>query len=105
MFNANGRKFEILKVKNHYEIKPVGKQKKEQGKSENKTNFYDSAYGVRLYKTLKEIQNKQRFVGFVLVRFNNIYNTALIDFIERLFDEEIIPSSKSMSKWLFMAIL
>lgn len=101
VFNANGRKFEILKVENQYEIKPVGKQKKEQGKSENKTNFYDSAYGVRLYKTLKGIQNKPRFVGSVLIRFNNVYNTALIDFIERLFDEENLSYSSDRGNGTF----
>lgn len=101
VFNANGKKFEIMKVENHYEIKPAGKRKKEKEKSDEKPNFYDSAYGVRLYKDLKGIQNKPRFVGSVLIRFNNVCNTALIDFIERLFDEENLSYSSDKGNGTF----
>ena len=102
VFNANGKKFEILKVENHYEIKPVAKQKQEQKKQEEPApNFFDSAYGVRLYKDLKGIQNKHRFVGSVLVRFNNVYSTALIDFIEKLFDKENLSYSSGKGNGVF----
>ena len=87
-FTANKQKFEIIKVQNHYEIKNLSKVKDVQ--QNEKTNFLDSASGIRLFKTLKGIQNKPRFVGSVFVKLENVENTALIDFIEKLFDEENI---------------
>lgn len=79
VFNANGKKFEILKVENHYEIREISKQDSEQQNEDDETNFYDSAYGVRLYKNLKGIQNKHRFVGSILIRFKNVHNTAIVE--------------------------
>lgn len=90
-FNANGKKFEIIKVENHYEIKSV-KQKCEK-KQCNELNFFDSASGTRFFRQLKGIQNKSRFVGTVFVRLNNISTTAIVDFIENFFDEENISYS------------
>ena len=87
-FTANKQKFEIIKVQNHYEIKKLSSVKHVQQNKE--TNFLDSASGIRLFKTLKGIQNKSRFVGSVFVKLENVENTALIDFIEKLFDEENI---------------
>ena len=93
-FSANGKRFEIIKVENHYEIKPADQSKqpvKEQ--SSDEINFYDSASGVRFFKKLKGIQNKSRFVGTVFIRLDHIESTAVIDFIEELFDEENISYS------------
>lgn len=87
-FTANKQKFEIIKVQNHYEIKNLSNVKDVQ--QNEGTNFLDSASGIRLFKTLKGIQNKPRFVGSVFVKLENVENTALIDFIEKLFDEENI---------------
>lgn len=87
-FTANKQKFEIIKVQNHYEINNLSNVKDVQQNEE--TNFLDSASGIRLFKTLKGIQNKPRFVGSVFVKLENVENTALIDFIEKLFDEENI---------------
>ena len=87
-FTANKKKFEIIKVQNHYEIKNLSNVKDFQQNEE--TNFLDSASGIRLFKALKGIQNKPRFVGSVFVKLENVENTALIDFIEKLFDEENI---------------
>ncbi len=87
-FTANKQKFEIIKVQNHYEIKNLSNVKDVQQNEE--ANFLDSASGIRLFKTLKGIQNKSRFVGSVFVKIENVENTALIDFIEKLFDEENI---------------
>ena len=87
-FTANKQKFEIIKVQNHYEIKNLSNVK--DVKQSEETNFLDSASGIRLFKTLKGIQNKPRFVGSVFVKLENVKNTALIDFIEKLFDEENI---------------
>lgn len=87
-FTANKQKFEIIKVQNHYEIKNLSNVK--DVKQNEETNFLDSASGIRLFKTLKGIQNKPRFVGSVFVKLENVENTALIDFVEKLFDEENI---------------
>lgn len=87
-FTANKKKFEIVKVQNHYEIKNLSHTKNEQHIDE--VNFLDSASGIRLFKNLKGIQNKPRFVGSVFIKLENIANTAIIDFIEKLFDDENI---------------
>lgn len=92
-FTANGIKFEIVKVENHYEIKQVTAKKKVKEEDDSEINFMDSASGIRFFKKLKGIQNKPRFVGSVLVRLKNVSNTAVIDFIEKFFDEENISYS------------
>lgn len=92
-FTANKKKFEILKVQNHYEIKNLSDSKEKL--QEPIVNFLDSASGIRLFKNLKGIQNKPRFVGSVFIKLENVENTAIIDFIEKLFDEENISFSVS----------
>lgn len=87
-FTANKKKFEILKVQNHYEIKKLSSSKEQQ--KTDVVDFMDSASGVRLFKNLKGIQNKPRFVGAVFIKLENVANTAMIDFIEKLFDQENI---------------
>ena len=87
-FTANKHKFEILKVQNHYEIRNLSNNKISQ--QDENVNFLDSASGIRLFKNLKGIQNKPRFVGSVFIKLENVENTALIDFIEKLFDNENI---------------
>ena len=94
-FTANKKKFEILKVQNHYEIKSLSNNKKEQQQQKDVADFLDSASGIRLFKNLKGIQNKPRFVGSVFIKIENVENTAIIDFIEKLFDEENISFSVS----------
>lgn len=97
-FTANNQKFEIKKVDNHYEIKNLSEKPtksqnvdtKKQNELNNKTDFLDSASGIRLFKKLKGIQNKTRFVGTVCIKLKNVTNTAIIDFIEELFDSENI---------------
>lgn len=97
-YKANGISFEIVKVENHYEIHEVTKSKKVTAhKTDDEVNFMDSASGVRFFKKLKGIQNKPRFVGSVLVRLKDVQNTAIIDFIEKFFDEENIAYSISSS--------
>ena len=95
-FSANSIKFEIVKVENHYEIQRVEKQKKpKREEDDSKVNFYDSASGVKFFKKLKGIQNKPRFVGSILIRMKNVANTAVVDFLEKFFDEENISYSLS----------
>lgn len=101
-FKANGINFEIVKVENHYEIKQITKETKKRKKTpehDDSVNFMDSASGVRFFKQLKGIQNKSRFVGSVLIRLQNVSNTAVIDFIEKFLDEENISYSMSSDYW------
>ena len=94
-FVANKLKFEIVKVENHYEIKRVTKTANAQQETNTDVNFFDSASGIRFFKKLKGIQNKPRWVGSVLIRLQNIDNTAVIDFIEKFLDEENVSYSMS----------
>ena len=101
-FKANGINFEIVKVENHYEIKQLTKETKKKKKAlehYDTVNFMDSASGVRFFKQLKGIQNKTRFVGSVLIRLQDVSNTAVIDFIEKFLDEENISYSMSKNYW------
>ena len=95
-FTANGVAFEIVKVQNHYEIRPRSKEKKQPQAVQETIDFFDSAAGVRFFKKLKGVQNKKRFVGNVFVVLQNVANTAVVDFIEELFgDENITYSAKT----------
>ena len=89
-FTANGVAFEIVKVQNHYEIRPRSKEKKQPQAVQETIDFFDSAAGVRFFKKLKGVQNKKRFVGNVFVVLQNVANTAVVDFIEELFGDENI---------------
>ncbi len=91
-FSANGEKFEIIKVQNHYEIK----NNEQSGNAEQNDfiDFYDSAAGVRFFKELKGIQNKQLFVGKVIIRINDIKTTAVLDFISEIFRGKSISYSR-----------
>ena len=85
-FTANGKRFEIIKVQNHYEIREVGSSDDDNQNADEAVNFYDSAAGIRLFKKLKGIQNQKVFVGTVVIRLSGIQTTAILDFIQELFD-------------------
>ena len=92
-FNANGHEFEILKVQNHYEIKEknsstTNSNDKDEPNKET-YNLYDSASGIRLYKSFKGYQTKKRFVGTIEIIIDGIVgaDTAVTDFIEEIFIE------------------
>lgn len=88
-FNANGVSYEIVKVQNHYEIRSKSKKKYAEP-ADAELDLFDSAAGVRLFKSLKGIQNKKRFVGTVYIYLQSVTNGAVIDFIEKIFDKESI---------------
>lgn len=96
-FTANGIAFEIIKVQNHYEIRSKGNESKKQKEVPQNVDFFDSASGIRYFKKLKGIQNKNRFVGSVLIRLKNVSNNAVVDFIEELFRDENISFNKYTS--------
>lgn len=92
-FTANGVPFEIRKVQNHYEIHEKKKHINAEQEQDD-VDFYDSAAGVRFFKSLKGIQNKKRFVGTVFIYLKAVSNGAVIDFIESIFDSENISYSQ-----------
>ena len=90
-FSANGKQFEIVKVENHYEIKPKKvSQKPIINTDDEEINFYDAAAGIRFFKTLKGIQNRRPFVGTVVVRLYDVTAIAILDFIRNLFSGKMI---------------
>lgn len=104
LFNANNLKFKIVKKQNHYEILNASDViKNEEQKKTNRNddvNFYDAADGIRLYKRLKGIQNKRRWIGYVIINLKDIDNQAIINFIEKIFSEEQIsffPKSNNIN--------
>lgn len=98
-FVANGKRFEIIKVQNHYEIREVNDDKSADGKTEQEVadsvNLLDSAAGTRYFEKLKDDENRERFVGSVLIRIRGYTDSAVVDFIEKLFDKENITFSRS----------
>ncbi|MDD6095748.1 MAG: HNH endonuclease signature motif containing protein, partial [Clostridia bacterium] len=88
-FTSNGIAFEIIKVQNHYEIRTKVHNQKNKDETDE-VDFYDSAAGVRLIESLKNAQNKSRFVGTVFIYLRDISNNAVVDFIEKIFDTENI---------------
>lgn len=90
-FAANGKRFTIVKVENHYEIKPEKQSsEKEEKKNEKETNLYDYVSGLALYKQFKGLQTKKRYVGTIEIILKGITgaDTAITDFIEQIFITE-----------------
>ena len=73
----------------------MNKKKNKKSEHDDMVNFMDSASGIRFFRQLKGNQNKKRFVGSVLIRFQDVQNTAIIDFVEKFLDEENISYSMS----------
>lgn len=92
-FTANKKKFEIIKVQNHYEIKEIDSGAKKKVEVDDSVNYFDSASGIRFFKKLKGMQNQARYVGSILIRLQNLNNTAVVDFIEQFLDKENISYS------------
>lgn len=95
-FTANGKRFEIVKVQNHYEIrevKPSSNGESSNEDEEEKINFFDSAAGIRFFKRRKGGQNKKIFVGTVIVELENVHTTAILDFISDIFSGKMISYS------------
>lgn len=98
-FTANDKKFEVVKVQNHYEIKQTKNttnSNDETNSDNDDVNFFDSAAGVRFFKDLKGIQNKPIFVGTIVIDLYGITTTAIIDFINEIFyDKNVVYSPNS----------
>lgn len=87
-FKANGILFEIIKVQNHYEIRPKNGTNVNPFVNKVDEDFYDSAAGIRRFKLLQRHQNEERFVGTVFVTLKNVNDAALFDFIQILMETE-----------------
>ena len=91
LFNANNKKFKIVKKQNHYEILSADDdtKNKKQTKIEknNSENFYDAADGIRLYKRIRGTQNKKRWIAYIAIRMKNIQDSAIVEFIEHVFND------------------
>lgn len=92
-FTANGKRFEIVKVQNHYEIKEVTEGSTEVEKKD--LGMRDAKTGLRIYAALDDL-----FKGTVTITLRNPKSAAIIDFIEKLFDGEGI-SVKKASDWYY----
>lgn len=83
-FNANGKKFEIVKVQNHYEIRLFQKKKAENAKNDT-VNLFDHSAGLELLNKLYAYSVKNRFVGTVEILLSDVKGTRVLDFIEYVF--------------------
>lgn len=90
LFKANEKTFKLTKVQNHFKILPEDEQSYN---IKAAVNFYDSTASLKFFNDLKENQNKHCFIGSVLIRIKNLTNTAIIDFIDKIFEEENITYS------------
>ena len=84
-FVANGIRFEIIKVENHYEIRPVDANPKSKEAGKEAVNLFDPASGIRFIESLEENQKESRFVGSVLIRLAKPGDVSLVDFLVSLF--------------------
>lgn len=87
IFNANGQRFQIKKSQNHYEIYPVQEKNSIQN---NQLNLLDSADGIELIDRLDNMQNEEIYIGTVIIGLADVYNYSIIDFIEKIFENNSI---------------
>ena len=89
-FTANGKKFEIQKKQNHYEIVLCSDEHKDISQGDDVINFLDSAQGIDFWKHHTANQSKV-FVGFVKIQvevpndktsFLNRFENFLIELFE-----------------------
>lgn len=89
-FTANGKKFEIQKKQNHYEIVLCSDEHKDIPQGDDVINFLDSAQGIDFWKHHTANQSKV-FVGFVKIQvevpnnktsFLNRFENFLIELFE-----------------------
>lgn len=86
-FVANGQKFNVVKVGNHYEIHNLTNT---DANKENEATLYDSAYGIRRYKKLVKESKNKRFNAEIFIHLRLLNSLALLDFISEVFDKENI---------------
>ena len=80
-FVANDRRFEIVKVQNHYEIKEIKESDTVTQNNSDSIDFFDPAAAMRF---LKKCENGY-FVGEIKINLSNITDYSVIDFIREMF--------------------
>lgn len=85
-FTANGRRFQVIKVENHYEIAAVD----EGGEIDREPNFYDSAYGVERFLELNESSAQEIFCAEILVVLDGAVSCALFNFAKEVFGDSVV---------------
>lgn len=85
-FTANGRRFQVIKVENHYEIVLLG----EKEEIDPKPNFYDSAYGVERFLELNESSAQEIFCAEILVVLDGAVSCALYNFVQEVFEASMV---------------
>jgi hypothetical protein len=93
VFTANKKTFQIVKVKNHHEIKEKNLTKKKE-EEQKCINFFDHSAGINFFKKCK---NKNYFVGIINIKLSNAIETTILDFIKEIFDDYDISFRNSYS--------
>lgn len=107
-FTANGIKYEIVKIQNHYEIKKVGDKnepasQKPVTKNDNSINFMDSAAGLKLFDKLAKEADDNLHVASIVVRFNsgNEDKASIIEFVKHLLGDEFEFDYRQRNSWSY----
>lgn len=114
-FTANGKKFEIQKKQNHYEIVLCSDAPKEIPKVNDVVNFLDSAQGIDFWKH-RTANQKEAFVGFVKIQlevsndktsFLNRFENFLIELFKTksIFAEKGYSYNYYSSKYCFTVVV
>ena len=81
-FTANGLRFQVIKVENHYEIAPLD----EEGEVDREPNFYDFAYGLERYRELDEDCWRKVFCAEIFVVLDGAKSCAIFSFVKDVFE-------------------
>ena len=82
------KKFKIIKVENHYEVKEVDNTKNDNIIQKNDTNFFDSASGIRTIKKINKRINRSFNICSISIKLNKVNNCAIFDFVKEIFDNQ-----------------
>lgn len=89
-FVANGRRFEIIKVQNHYEIKEINDSNQQNVKDDDSIDFFDTAAAMRFLKECK----KGYFFGKVKIILGRVKEKSVLDFIAEIFSNYDVTIEK-----------
>lgn len=89
-FVANGKRFEILKVQNHYEIKEIKESNSLNEKDDDSVDFFDPSAAMRFLEKCKN----GYFVGEIKIHLNRVSDCSIIDFIREMYSEYEISIRK-----------
>lgn len=100
-FTANGKKYEIIKVQNHYEIKPLSSStNKVEKQNNNSINFFDVAAGVRFINKKVNDYSAPIFTATINIQLTEVHNHAIFDLINEIFQGLNINVTKNYNHYL-----